>query len=357
MSKYNKLNLFLIIGYLISSFAFSITISTVYSKFNKVTEINEFYSNYNMLNISIKNYDNEDMYSDPIPLSKIINHINDAGYNQIILNPIQTQVQIGDNSYINDIWPCSSGIDIHSDNIIKGRYFDYDELNSNEKLAVIGFGLERIIEKREDGDYIKVFDDYYKVIGVIKDTELFKYSSIIPLKSLYFINDNISNINFLENYKQNTDIIDSIDTNILINKSPIYKVPVIKYLFKNVYELKNSLYQVILAITNLLLFSYFFSKSIREKAAIMKVLGARNIDVFKDIFGTFIRIASIGVIGGLLLSKITIDFMMKTFVSQYSSMNIENIIITCLLIFLISSVVSICVLFDIIRFKLMKEIR
>ena len=34
------------------------------------------------------------------------------------------------------------------------------DLNSNEKLAVIGFGLERIIEKREDGDYIKVFDDY-----------------------------------------------------------------------------------------------------------------------------------------------------------------------------------------------------
>jgi ABC-type antimicrobial peptide transport system permease subunit len=107
----------------------------------------------------------------------------------------------------------------------------------------------------------------------------------------------------------------------------------------------------------LLLFSYFFAKNIREKVAIMKVLGAKNSDVFKEVFAKFIRISSIGIAAGLALSKITIDFMMKSFTSQYSAVNISNIILSSMLIFIISIIVSILVLFNVIRFKIMKEIR
>ena len=242
-------------------------------------------------------------------------------------------------------------------NIVKGRYLTEEELSSNEKVAVIGLGLERLIEEKDGEKYIKVFEEYYKVIGILGDTEVFKYSSIIPIKSLSIINSEPSQVSFLHYFKDN-EVNEAISNrNILSNETIIPQIPVIKYLFKNVYELKNCLYQVVLGIINLFLFSYFFSDGIKEKVAIMKVLGARNIDVFKEVFIKYIKIATIGIIGGLILSKFTIDFMRQAFTYQYSSVNVDNVIVTFISIFIISIIVSICVLFNVIRFKIMKEIR
>lgn len=362
MIKYEKTNIFLIIGYLVSVFAFSLTLSNVSSRYNQVTETNKFYKDYNTLNLVQENIDFQDekmsdSNNESLTLLKTINTLEEYGYKQLIFNPMQTQVEVNNNYYINDIWPCSAGINIHSTDIIKGRYFTNEELDSNEKLAVIGSGLERLIEKKAEEEYIKVFNEYYKVIGVINNTEVFKYSSIIPLKSLYFINEENPNATFLENSLNNTDILNIDNENLTIHKNSIAKVPVIKYLFKHVYELKNNLYQIALGLINLLLFSYFFSKNIKSKVAIMRILGAKNIDIFKELFTTFIKIASFSLLLGLLLTKFTVDFMSKAFISSYSPVNIENIILTSAAIFLVSSIVSICVLFNVIRFKIMKEIR
>ncbi|SFD03096.1 ABC transporter permease [Clostridium uliginosum] len=366
MNKYTKIEIFLMIGFLVSTFTFSLTISTVYSKYNKVTEANEFNKDYKHLDISgihetryIDGYEVIDEEDDKknISLLEIIDEVQKAGYKKIILNPLRDQIEIGNNFYTNDIWPCSDGIDIRSQNIIKGRYLTEEELNSNEKVAVIGSGMERVVEEKNGENYIKIFNEDYKVIGVLGDTEVFKYSSVIPIKSLYCINDKLPKVTFLEHNIDNTSIKEIDNKNITSAQSNISKIPVVNYLFKNAYELKNNLYQVILGITNLLLFSYFFAKSIRKKVAIMKVLGAKNWDVFKEVFAKFIRVSSIGIVGGLVLSKFTVDFIRQTFTSLYSEVNIQNIILTSILILLISIVVSISVLFNVIRFKIMKEIR
>ncbi|MBN1041267.1 ABC transporter permease [Clostridium botulinum] len=366
MSKYTKIDIFLIIGFLVSAFAFSLAISTIYSKYNKVMETNEFNKNYKYLDVSTLKetrdkdgfvivYKKEDEKN--INLLDIINEVQEAGYKEIILSPFETQIEVENDSYINDIWPCSSRVDIKSDNIINGRYLTEKELSGDEKVAVIGFGLEKLIEEKNGQNYIKVFDEYYKVIGIIGDTEVFKYSSIIPIRSLYFINNPIPKVTFWENSINNTNIKEVNNKNITLSTNNIPKIPVLKYLFKNVYELKNSLYQVLLGITNLLLFSYFFSKNITKRVAIMKILGAKNIHVFKEIFIKFLKISSVGIIGGVILSKLTVDFMRQSFTGQYSIVNIQNILSTSILIFSISIIVSICVLFNVIRFKIMKEIR
>ncbi|SFU86548.1 MacB-like core domain-containing protein [Clostridium sp. DSM 8431] len=363
--KYTKIDIFLIVGFLLSAFAFSLTISVVYTKYNKVIEQNEINKDYKLLEINIvdktEKKDEENnvnlKYKKNTSLLEVVNEVQQAGYKKIILSPIETQIEVGNDSYINDIWACSAGIDMKRNNIVKGRYLTEEELSSNEKVAVIGLGLERLIEEKDGEKYIKVFEEYYKVIGILGDTEVFKYSSIIPIKSLSIINSEPSQVSFLHYFKDN-EVNEAISNrNILSNETIIPQIPVIKYLFKNVYELKNCLYQVVLGIINLFLFSYFFSDGIKEKVAIMKVLGARNIDVFKEVFIKYIKIATIGIIGGLILSKFTIDFMRQAFTYQYSSVNVDNVIVTFISIFIISIIVSICVLFNVIRFKIMKEIR
>lgn len=366
MNKYTKIELFLIIGFLVSTFAFSLTISIVYSNYNKVTEQNRFNKDYKYLKIDTahetKYVDgaevvNKDEDKENPSLSEIVDAVQEAGYKKIILKPFEDQIQVDNKFYINDIWPCSDGVDIESKNLIKGRYLTEEELMSNEKVAIIGFGLERLVEEKNGERYIKIFNEDYKVIGVLGNTEVFKYSSIIPIRSLYFISTKVPNVIFYENNISNIDIKEINLKNTNASEKEISRISVIDYLFKNVYELKNSLYQIILGVANLLLFSYFFAKNIREKVAIMKVLGAKNSDVFKEVFAKFIRISSIGIIAGLALSKITIDLMMKSFPSQYSAVNISNIILSSMLIFIISIIVSILVLFNVIRFKIMKEIR
>ncbi len=363
--KYTKIDVFLIVGFLLSAFAFSLTISVVYTKYNKVIEQNQINKDYKLLEVNIvdktEKKDEENNvnleYKKNTSLLEIVNKVQQAGYKKIILSPIETQIEIGNDSYINDIWPCSAGVNIKRNNIVKGRYLTEQELSGSEKVAVIGFGLERLIEEKDGESYIKVFDEYYKVIGVLGDTEVFKYSSIIPIKSLSFINSLPPNISFMHYFKDNEVNTAISNTNILINETIIPQIPIIKYLFKNVHELKNCLYQVVLGIINLFLFSYFFADTIREKVAIMKVLGAKNIHVFKEVFVKFVKISSIGIIGGLILSKFTIDFMRQAFTYEYSVVNIDNVVVTFISIFIISILVSICVLFNVIRFKIMKEIR
>jgi signal recognition particle subunit SEC65 len=157
MSKYTKIELFLIIGFLVSTFAFSLTVSIVYSNYNKVTEQNRFNKDYRYLKIDTvhetKYVDgaevvNKDEDKENPSLSEIVDAVQEAGYKKIILKPFEDQIQIDNKFYINDIWPCSDGVDIESRNLIKGRYLTEEELMSNEKVAIIGFSLERLVEEK-----------------------------------------------------------------------------------------------------------------------------------------------------------------------------------------------------------------
>lgn len=264
---------------------------------------------------------------------------------------------MGNEFFINNVWPCSKNIDINSSKIVSGRYLTEDELKSDNKVAVIGSGMERLVEEKDGERYIKIFEEEYKVVGIIADTIMFRYSSIIPIKSLYCINKPLPKYTFLVKDIDKIETKNTGNKNMKIDICNIPKTPVVDYLFKKVSELKNSLYQILLGITNLFLFSYFFSKRIKEKVAIMKILGGTNIDIFKEVFFKFIKISSMGVVGGILLSKFVVDFMRISFPYDYSIVDMKNILITTILVFIISVLVSISVLFNVLKFKIMKEIR
>lgn len=102
---------------------------------------------------------NKDEDKENPSLSEIVDAVQEAGYKKIILKPFEDQIQVDNKFYINDIWPCSNGIDIESRNLIKGRYLTEEELMSNEKVAIIGFGLERLVEEKNGERYIKIFNE------------------------------------------------------------------------------------------------------------------------------------------------------------------------------------------------------
>ncbi|MBE6050309.1 MAG: ABC transporter permease [Clostridium sp.] len=367
MNKYIKIEIFLIIGFMVSAFTFSLTISSIYSQYSKVIEKNKFNANYKTIEVNkvekpkqrVDGYEIVDSSdeNDIFTLRECIDVVNKNGYNKIILNPMVDQIEEGNDFYVNTVWPCSAGIDIKSDSMVEGRYFTEEELSGNNKVVIIDSKMQRLTEEKEGEKYIKIFNEEYKVIGVIGETEVFKYSSIIPIKSLNCIDEELPRYIFMEYDESNKAPKEIADEDIRIIEDSIPKISVIDYLFENVIELKNNLYQIVLGIINLLLFSYFFAKGIKEKVAIMRVLGARNIHIFTDVFKKFLKIASVGIALGLLLSECTIGILRQAFEYEYSLINIQNVIITSLIILVISLVVSVIVLLNVIKFKIMKEIR
>ncbi|MGL5149185.1 MAG: FtsX-like permease family protein, partial [Clostridium sp.] len=331
---FSKIEIFLIIGFAVSTFAFAMTISTSYSKFNKVTEKNKFNDNYKYIQVDtqkeVKYIDGAEVVDEfnPVRLREIIYELNSIGYEKIILEPSMSNLLIGDITYINKIWPCSPGVDIIEENIIKGRSLTEEELIKGEKVAVINEEIGKLTTQKIDGDYIKIFDDEYRVVGVYGDTEFLKYSTIVPMNSLNFIDGEVVKANFLEYSSGNENIKAYNSQKLNISVSEIEPTPIIGYLKENVYEFKNSMYQILLGVVNLLLFSYFLAKGMKRKVAIMRVLGANNLVIFKEVLKVLLKISSIGLIIGLPLASIAIDYLKETFIYQYSEMNIVIGLIT-----------------------------
>ncbi|MGL5152351.1 MAG: hypothetical protein ACRC7N_17480 [Clostridium sp.] len=361
--KFSKIEIFLAIGFIVSTFAFALTISTAYSKYNKVTEKNKFNEDYGYIETSIqrdvKYIDGVEyvIEGEPVTLREIINGIKSTGYEKIILEPTMSNILIGELNYINKIWPCSSGINMLDGKIIKGRYLTEEELMKGDKVAVINEEIEKITTSKADGDYIEIFDEEYKVVGVYGNTEYLRYSTVIPLNSLNYLDKEIGRANFLEYSNENKDIKEHNGDKFNISVSEIQPTSVINYLRENVYELKGSIYQIVLGLVNLLLFSYFLAKGIKKKVAIMRVLGATNSIIFQEVFKLLIKISSIGIIIGLPIAGVTINFLKATFTHQYTEMNFPIALVTTTIILLLTTIVTFIVLFNVIRFKIVKEIR
>lgn len=349
--RISNIEFFLILGFFISAFSFSIIISSSYRSYRVVVEKNNFNKDYNMLSLKTKGKE--------ITGANVVDLLESKGVDNITTAQLITNFQVGDDFIVNRIIGVTKGFNIEKYDIIEGRNFTQEEKCSNKKIAIIGNNLKKYVVKVDDKSYIKVFDENYEVVGIMRDSEFLKEVSIVPIKSLYFIDNKYKQFNLLVGVNQLDKLNTSNFSEFEFSANNIPHVSVIKYLFRNVSILKDNVYGVLLGIINLILFSYFFAQNIKPKIAIMKVLGAKNIDVYKEVFGKITKISVLGIILGLIFSKLTIILINTTFARNYGyqSLNIYNILITSLLIFLISNIVSLIILFNVIKFKLLKEIR
>ncbi|SHI96249.1 FtsX-like permease family protein [Clostridium amylolyticum] len=347
--KVNSTEIFLVIGFVISAFSFSIIISSTYRYYSEIVEQNKFYKDYKIASINVKDKSME--------LSEAITLFKKEGMDNNLTPKIATTIEIGDKFISNRIMGILGGFNIERYGEIEGRNFTTEEANGKGKLAIIGSGLKKYTNLQNGKHYIKVFNEYYEVIGVLNNSEFFKYESIIPINSFYFINNKYDTFNQLVAVDEINNLEKLSNDELKTRISEIPQESVLNYVFKKVPQLKENFYGLALGAVNLVLFSFFFAYGIKRKIAIMKVLGAKNRHVFGNILGKVLVISTLGIIIGLVLSKFTIVLMNKGFPNSYGDLDIYNILITCSLVYLISVIVSLIILFRVINFKILKEIR
>lgn len=94
MSKLKKIDIFLIIGFFVSAFSFSLTISNIHSVYSEVVEKNSFYKDYKYIDVDVveeyeivdgyKVINNEEDSKEEITLKDVIDNVNNIGYEKVI---------------------------------------------------------------------------------------------------------------------------------------------------------------------------------------------------------------------------------------------------------------------------------
>ena len=351
MKKYIKLKsteIFIIIGFFISIYSFSIIVSSIQSYYKCVTEENKFNRNYN--NVVIQNTVKTQSLS-------MIQLLEDNKINNIISSENETIIKHEDKYVANDIVGAAKGFDINKYGEIEGRDFSKNELNGTEKVAIIGKNISRLTEKKNNKQYIKVFNDYYEVIGIVKDNEYWRQTTIVPIRSLNSFEGQSNKFSYRIDRSSTNKLAKLNTSSMTINVTPLEEKNVIKYLFDNVYDLKDYVYQLAFSIINLIIFTSFFSYSIKRKLAIMRVLGAKNSYIFKEIFTKLIKLSLISIILGIIFSSTTIHISNIGIPNQFKSLNIYNVLITTFLTYIIIFIFSFVILLNIMKFNLLKDIR
>lgn len=347
--KISKIEFFLILGFFISAYSFSITISSCYRYYRIAVESNKFYDDYLLTTLISKH--------SALNLSDYIKSFTDNDINDFSLNPIASHGEQKNVMTFNKVFLAGDGFDITKYADISGRYLNKDELKSNKKLAVIGEASNQYSIRHDDKSYVQLFNDLYEITGVIRNSNFFIDTSIIPIMSLGFEASTYESLSFLVNKTHFNSLKNLENSSLHISFKEIPQKSIVKYIVDNVPNFKEISYEIYLGLINLVLFSFFFANSIKSKIAIMKVLGAKNTDIFKELLSSILKLSTTGIVLGLLSSYITIHFMSTAFPRTYSPLGITNISITFLIVYLISILVSIGILFNVMKFKLMKDIR
>ncbi|SFU75391.1 MacB-like core domain-containing protein [Clostridium sp. DSM 8431] len=353
--KLKKIEIFLIMGFIISFYSFSMLIGYCSNSASEIIERNRFHRRYKDVEIAINNL--EELES----IEQMIDNIYDLGIRKFTskyLTSAQEPVKESQENVLrNEVLGAYGSFDMGEYCEIEGRNFTSEETMSNEKIAIIGERVNDYIYEINNEKYIKLFNDDYKVIGILKNTKNFSRTTIIPFKSLNFINNNYDKFGFLvskDEYKKLEELSkEKYSTE--INAMPTKFI--VSYLYQIEDVFRECIFQLILSLANLILFSVFIASDMKKDISIMKVLGCTNRDVFKEIIKKNIKVATIGNLIGIVLFKISSSIIDVAFVSKIGNTFTTNMIITSIICYCISILISIATLKNILKFKVIKEIR
>lgn len=347
-NKFNTINIFLIIGFTLSIFCLSFIISSNYKNYKYVLEENQFYNNFNDFSIYLKK---ESKLSD---ITKMLEENNIHMYStpQMI-----EETKIGADIYANKVMGISKGININKYTSIKGRNFTEEDFIENKKVAIIGSTLSRALDKEGNNEYIELYGEKYEIIGVIYDSDYLAFSSFIPINTMPYYN-NLYESFFYWLDKEELEQLNYIDNN-KINYS-ISNIPnknIIEFVFNNSLIIEESIVDLTLCILALILFCIFYVYSIKKEFSIMRILGAKPKDILFENIKKLIPIYLISLILGLIISYGVVNMSNKYIDDMFASIDINNILITTILSFLIVIFVSFICLYKIMKFKVLEDIR
>lgn len=348
MNQNKKIYIFFTICFIISTFTFSITLSSLYPFYSEAVETNNFNSNFKTVNIETNEAEE---------LGVVSKMIESVGVDDFLTLPMLHNIERGSTLYINKIIGCGSNFNVSEYLNITGDNFTNEDFIEGSKKAIVGRGLEKLIIEANNKRYIDIFGEEYEVIGFIEDSSMFLYSSFVPIYSLNFINNKYNKFTQLVR-NESIDKLKTIDLEkYTVSANEIPQIDIIDFLLDKPIELKDRLFQLSICLINIMVFSYFFAKSTRKKISIMRVLGANNVIVFKEVFKNIVSSALIGTGLGLLLAQVAIMYMRTIDTYGYKSLTMPIAIYTVIIVLVLTVIISLLVLIDVLRFKVIKEVR
>ena len=353
--KLKKIEAFLVIGFIISSYSFSMLIGYCSDAASQIIERNKFHKQYKEVTIIENDPDKFESINEIIDITYDLGiHNFTSKYLVTAQEPVKEEKE---DVLRNEVLGAYGKFDFEKHCEIEGRNFTKEELVSDSKVAIIGERLDEYTYEINNEKYVKLFGDDYKVIGRLKNTKNFKATTIVPFKSFNFANNTYDRfgLNIDKDEYKNIYKLDNEKYTVEVNDLPIRSV--ISYLYDMEEVFKECIFQLVLSIANLILFSIFIANSMKKDIAIMKVLGCTNKDVFEEILKKNLKITTIGNLIGIVLFRISSRIIDVAYFSKMSQSFIINILLSSIVCYLISMIISIVTLRNVIKFKLIKEIR
>lgn len=237
--------------------------------------------------------------------------------------------------------------------ILEGKNFTLKQINSNEKLILVGKDLKKYIVTENGINYFTIDDDKYRVIGIMGNDSKTGYDDtfFINMKSMNSLSDNratwslnVSNNEDLNNvmneYKElgikKSSPLEFTKSDAVNNKITISYLlqtyPDFIYIFEVVFGF---------GILNLIVIVYFWiDKSIKE-IGIRKAYGATNFDIAKLILKRYEASILISLIIGLTLHYILKRMLSEMFPSFSFEIYIQNVVIATISFMFIGLLVAI----------------
>ncbi|WLF68781.1 hypothetical protein Q6375_12440 [Clostridium septicum] len=344
----------IVLGFTVSLISLFIALSLFKTNFDFFNDTNIYWNKKVSLNIKMKHKINSNSFYDKLNEGKIYYLNQDEIYKRDIKN-INYIKGIHDTD-LSEIIPLYSG-----------EYLNEEEINSEEKIVVIGKYLEKDTYKKNEKTYIDIHNEKYEVKGLIGRKSDSKYSIYIFMPSRTYnkaFNGEESDSYIIEvDIETNKEIIDKINnifkdeiSNINVNYTKLNK-PIVKAfgLQKNILtDLSVAIiFSIVCSITFVLLWFMKISKNI----SIRKALGANGNDIFIFVFKNLIQMLAISIIIASVLSYGLLNIVMKYITTLEISINIYVIFQSILILILIIILMSVILLKKFSKMKISNLLR
>lgn len=349
--KLSKIQIYLIISFIISACSFSMLISSSFFDVYETYEQNIFNEKYDFISICPKENTNTTYKDISNMISQKITRDFTLGFTADIVD------NASEYGKANVIVAASDEFNINKFAKVSGKELTKDDLNSSKKIAIIGRSLKDSVTKENGKNYISIYQQKYEVVGIMPDSCYFNHSSIIPYKSLSFIKEKSPIYTFYIN-KDSTDRLALIDSDKYnISKKAYVKENPLVHAFKQEETVKLSFIQLIVGLINLFLFSIFYSVNIKRNIAIMRILGAKIKHILKYALGNIIKIATVGIILGLILSRFITKYLIIAYPRSFTSIDLFNVLLTFLICYIVAIIIVLLITHNVMRARLLKEVR
>lgn len=341
---------FLGIGFLITTFLIMITISSIYPIYQDVVEENNLWDNFEQVWI--------DFSGKELTHREFIEKLEDEGIDNYFALPMIYMSEYGEKGTTESIvMPIAKGFNIKDFMTLEGE-FSKDDLEGKSKSVIIGENLNKNTVEVSGKRYIELYEENFEVIGQIKNTKAFPNFIVVPIESLGILDIKEENIG-IGISKVERDKFLKINEKMGYKTSVrgIKKQSVIEEILKRPTEIKDRVIQILLGLINISMFSYFYTKVVKRDLAVMRVLGADNKYIFKELFSRIIKVAGGGALLGTILTQVAIMYFRETSPVGYAPLTLEVIVATIALIIILSLIISLISVFSVAKFKVLKEIR